>query len=214
MAINEELTRFLREGLDRGLPREQIEEVLLDSGWSSHQVRGALGAFADVDFPIPVPRPKPYVSAREAFVYLVLFSTMYASAFSLGTLVFQFIDRAFPDAAVDPALALRMSRQTIRWSVSWLLVTFPVFALVAWTTDRAVQGDPSRRLSKVGRWLTYATLFVGASILIGVATTTVYNLLGGELTTRFVLKVVTIGSITGSVFGYFLRDVRREEVSE
>ena len=214
MAISEELSGFLKDGLERGLPRDQLEGVLLDSGWSTHQVRGALGAFADVDFPIPVPRPKPYVSAREAFLYLVLFSTMYASAFSLGTLVFQFIDRAFPDLSVDPAHALEMSRRTIRWSISWLVVTFPVFAMVAWTNDRAVRDDPSRRLSKVRRWLTYATLFVGAGILIGVATTSVYNLLGGELTTRFVLKVLTIGSITGSVFGYFFRDVRREGLSE
>ena len=214
MAINEEVTGFLKEGLERGLPREQLEEVLLDTGWPPDQVRGALRAFADVTFPIPVPRPKPYLSAREAFVYLVLFSTLYVSAFSLGSLLFELINRAFPDPSADPAVALEASREVIRWSISWLIVTFPVFVLVSWTNDRAVRDDPSRRLSKVRRWLTYVTLFVGASILIGVATSIVYNLLGGEMTTRFVLKVLTVGTITGSVFGYFLRDLRKEEVAE
>ena len=213
MAINEEVAGFLKEGLQRGLPREQLERVLLEAGWPADQVRGALRGFADVTFEIPVPRPKPYLSAREAFVYLVLFSTLYVSAFSLGSLLFEFIHRAFPDPSADPAMAL-VSRETIRWSISMLIVAFPVFVFVSWTNDWAVRADPSRRLSKVRRWLTYLTLFVGASILIGVATSIVYNLLAGEMTTRFVLKVLTVSAITGSVFGYFLRDLRTEGVAE
>ena len=74
--------------------------------------------------------------------------------------------------------------------------------------------DPGRRLSRVRQSLTYLTLFVGAAILIGVVTSIVYNLLGGELTVRFALKVLTVGTIAGSLFGYFLRDVRKEEVAE
>jgi hypothetical protein len=213
MAIKE-LTGFLKEGLERGLPREQLESVLLEAGWAPDQVRGALEGFAALEFPIPVPRPKPYVFAREAFVYLVLFSTLYVSAFNLNELLFQFINRAFPDPAVDPMLVLEASREAIRWSISALVVAFPVFLFVSWTNERAVQRDPSRRLSKVRRWLTYLTLFVAAGILIGDVTMVVYNLLGGELTTRFALKVLTVGAIAGSVFGYFHRDLRREEVVE
>ena len=214
MAINQELTGFLKEGLDRDLPRDQLEEVLLQAGWPPDQVRDALGRFADVKFPIPVPRPKPYLAAREAFLYLVLFSTLYVSAFNLGNLVFQFINRAFPDPALDPAFVLEASRQAIRWSISLLVVAFPVFAIVSWTNERAVRRDPNRRLSKVRRWLTYVTLFVAASILIGDVTSIVYNLLGGELTTRFMLKVLTVGAIAGSVFGYFRKDLGKEEVAE
>ena len=214
MAVNKEIAGFLKEGLERGLPRQQLEHMLLEAGWPRDQVRGALGGFADVAFPIPVPRPAPYLSAREAFVYLVLFSTLYISAFSLGSLLFAFIHQAFPDPSVDPAAALEVTRETIRWSISFLVVTFPVFAFVFWTNDRAVRKDPGRRLSRVRQSLTYLTLFVGAAILIGVVTSIVYNLLGGELTVRFALKVLTVGTITGSLFGYFLRDVRKEEVAE
>ena len=115
---------------------------------------------------------------------------------------------------MDPAAALEVTRETIRWSISFLVVTFPVFAFVFWTNDRAVRKDPGRRLSRVRQSLTYLTLFVGAAILIGVVTSIVYNLLGGELTVRFALKVLTVGTIAGSLFGYFLRDVRKEEVAE
>ncbi len=210
MTIDNDLDRFVHDGLSRGLPRDEIEKILVATGWPPEQIRGALGGFADVVFPIPVPRPKPYLSAREAFVYLVLFSALYASAISLGTLVFQLIDRAFPDPTADPAITLAVTRESIRWSIAWLVVAFPIFLVLARANDRAVRKDPLRRLSKVRRWLTYLTLFVGAGILVGVLTTVVYNLLSDELTTRFVLQVLTIGTITGAVFGYFLSDVRKE----
>jgi hypothetical protein len=212
MAINEELYGFLKEGLERGLGRDQLKEVLLETGWPPDQVNGALGAFADVTFPVPVPRPKPYLSAREAFVYLVLFTTLYVAAFNLGSLLFELINRAFPDPSADPVASLEASREAIRWSISILIVTFPVFAFVAWRNDRAVRADPTLRLSEVRRWLTYLTLFVAAGVLIGDVTSVVYNLLGGEITTRFTLKVLTVGAIAGAVFAYLMKTMVKEEV--
>jgi hypothetical protein len=63
----------------------------------------------------------------------------------------------------------------------------------------------------VRRWLTYLTMFVAASILIGDVISLVYTVLGGELTVRFVLKVLTVGAIAGSVFGYYMWDLRGDE---
>ena len=99
MAAGDELLDFVRDALGRGVPRVQIEDALRKGGWTTDQIRGALNAFAEIDFPIPVPRARPYLSAREAFIYLVLFGTLYASAFNLGSLAFDFINRAFPDAS-------------------------------------------------------------------------------------------------------------------
>jgi len=41
--------------------------------------------------------------------------------------------------------------------------------------------------------------------------TLVYNVLGGELTLRFFLKVLTVAVIAGGTFAYFLWDIRKEE---
>ena len=49
-------------------------------------------------------------------------------------------------------------------------------------------------------------------MLIGDVTTLVYNALGGELTIRFLLKIVTVALIAGTAFVYYLRDLRRDEV--
>ena len=73
-----------------------------------------------------------------------------------------------------------------------------MFLYLSWYTERDVGRDPVKRASKVRRWLTYLTLFASASALIGDVTTLVYNALGGELTIRFVLKVITVGLIAGT----------------
>jgi hypothetical protein len=67
MAANEDLTGFIREALNRGLPRDEIRDVLSRADWSDEEVRAGLLSFAAVDFPIPVPRPRQIgrASCRE-----------------------------------------------------------------------------------------------------------------------------------------------------
>lgn len=202
---------FVREALGRGLPRSRIEEALRQGGWTTEQIHGALRAFVDLDFPIPVPRARPYLSARDAFLYLVLFGTLYTSAYSLGSLIFDFINLGLPDPAAGFDGRDEYVRASIRWSVSSLVVAFPVFMYLSWMTERSIASDPARRASKVRRWLTYLTLVAAACVLIGDLIALVYSLLGGELSHRFLLKVATVALIAGTVFVYYLRDLRQDE---
>lgn len=210
MAINEELAGFVKDALARDLPRPQIEHVLLEAGWKRDQVEAALGAYAPVEFAIPVPKPRPYLSAREAFVYLVLFTTLYLTAFNLGRLVFQFINLAFPDPAALYDVA-GSARQAARFSIASLVIAFPIFLYLSWRVGRAIRRDPSKRASKIRKWLTYMTLFVAAAVIIGDLTALVYSFLGGDLSLSFALKVLVVAAIAGGVFGYYLWDLRQEE---
>ena len=213
MAVTEELVGFVREALVRKVSRAEIEKALLRGGWTKEQTRAALDAFVETDFPLPVPRARPYLSAREAFQYLLLFATLYASAYYLGSLIFDFINLSCPDPSwVTEGYAYdEYARESIRWSVSALIVAFPVFLYTSWLTSHAIACDPVKRASKIRRWLTYLTLFIAATVLIGDVTTLIYNLLGGELTIRFVLKVATVALIAGTAFTYYLRDLRVDE---
>jgi len=204
MPSSNELIGFVKEALTQGIPRAQIEDILAKAGWSAAEVRDALDAFAEVPFPIPVPRPRPYLEAREVFLYLVLFISMYLCAYNFGSLVFQFIERALPEIG-QKATALG---EATRWPVSFLIVALPIFLYTTWLVNRDIRRDPSKRLSEVRRKLTFLTLFFSACVLIGVFTNLVYSFLGGELTIRFVLKTLTVGAIAGTVFGYYLRDMR------
>ncbi len=209
MAANSELIDFVRAALTRGMPRTEVEDALARAGWSGEMIRDAMGGFADIGFAIPVPRPKAYLSAREAFLYLLLFTTLYLTAYNAGSLLFDLINRAFPDPAV-PAYP-EYVRASVRWALSSLIVACPVFVALSMVVERSVRRDPVKRRSHVRRWLMYFTVFVAASVLMGDFITLVYNALGGELTTRFVLKVLTIATIAGTIFGYYLADLRLED---
>lgn len=142
-------------------------------------------------------------------MYLVLFTTLYLSAYNLGSLLFELIEIAFPDPADAAAAMFREAR--IRWALSALVVAFPVFFYMTLLIGRTVRGDATKRASKIRRHLTYLSLFVASCVLIGDVTTLVYNALGGELTTRFLPKVLVVAAIAGTGFGYYLQQLRRDE---
>ena len=206
----QDLDLFVRDALARGESRQAVQAALADAGWAPEQVRNALDAWAEVPFSVPVPRPRPYLSPREAFLYLVLFATLYLSAWHLGSLLFDLINAAIPDPA-DSAYADGMRDHSMRFSVASLVIAFPIYLFVARLLSRELAANPVKRLSAVRRWLTYLTLFLAVTVLVCDLIALVYNLLGGDLTLRFVLKVLVVGAIAGAVFGFYLSDLRREE---
>ena len=210
MAATDEWHGFVRDALGRGTSRADVAQVLVRSGWGRRQAEAALGEFADVEFPIPVPRPRPSLDARDAFLYLLLFGTLYISAVHLGSLLFDLINRAFPDPAFRDPVYVRYSTDALRWSIASLIVAPPVFLFVNWRTRRAIAADQVKRGSPVRRWLTYLTLAIASAVLIGDAITLAYYALSGELTIRIVLKVLTVGAIGAAGFAYYLRDVREK----
>ena len=208
--MNSELLEFTRRALEKGVAPSDVERVLIQAGWGKADVAAATNAFAAVEFPIPVPKPKPYLSAREVFIYLLLFTSLYLSAFYLGALIFELIDRAFPDPLANEFYASR-SGDRIRWDIAALVVAFPLFLLIFRYVEREIARDPTKRASRPRKWLTYLTLFIAAASLMGDVITLVYNVLGGEYTIRFLLKVATVAVIAGGSFLYFLADMRKEE---
>jgi hypothetical protein len=209
-SATEDLSRFVHDALAKGASRDEIQSVLTAAGWPTAQTRSVLDDFADLRFPVPVPKPRPRMSAREAFLYLILFSTLYVASFHVGSLLFSLIERTWPDPT-DPSYRADGLLESMRWSVASVVIALPVFLFVANYLSKELTRNPVHRLSPVRRWLTYLTLFLAAGVLIGDMITLVYNLLGGELTVRFLLKVLVVGALAGSIFGYYLHDLRREE---
>lgn len=204
-----QLEIFVKESLQGGRTKDEIAKVLTVAGWPEAQITNALDAFADVEFPVPVPKPRPSLTARDAFLYLVMFSALYYGAWSLGSLLFDFINRAFPDPAY--ATYSYSSLSSSRWSTAAIIISFPVFFFMAWYNNKQIRLNPFKRLSPARRWLTYITIFIATAALLGDLTTLIYNLLGGDLTVRFLLKVLVVAMIAGSAFTYYLLDLRKEE---
>ena len=209
--MNAELYTFVKDSLESGLDRPSISQVLLQARWPEAEIKGALEAFAEVDFPVPVPRPRPNLQAQEAFLYLVSFIALYTTAFFFGSLIFGFIEQAFPDAL---SYGRGPSRSSLSTPLAAVIVAFPLYLFFMWRISKSVAESPDRRQSPVRKWLTYLTLVVGAGILIGDVIALLASFLQGELSIRFALKGLTILAVTGSIFGYYLWDLRRGEEEE
>ncbi len=168
--------------------------------------------YADVAFAVPVPRPRAQVSARDAFWYLLMFGALYTSAFYFGDLLFGFINRAFPDDLSYNDRTEYVERG-IRWATAALIVAFPVFLFTVRKTGKEVAADPTRRNSAIRKWLTYMTLLVAAAVIVTDGITLVYNVLSGELTLRFILKVLVVAVIASAGFGYYTWSIRADDAA-
>lgn len=209
--MNNELYSFVKESLQRGIERAAIREALLAARWPADEVNNALAAFVEVDFPVPVPKPKPYLQAREAFLYLVSFITLYISAFSFGTLIFGFIDIAFPDPLER---GREVFSDTMATATASIIVAFPIYLFFMWRIWQNAAKDPEQRQSRIRKWLTYFTLIVAAGIIIGDLIVLLSGFLLGDLSARFALKGLTVLALTGVIFGYYFWALRQEEVVE
>jgi len=208
--MNAELQLFVRDALLRGASRAAIRERLREAGWRAEEAEAALGAFAEVEFAVPVPRRRPSLSAREAFLYLVLFATLYITAFNLGLVLFAIVDRWLPDAVQNP-YSQRWAAEALRNGIAALVIAFPIFLFLSSLIGRAMARDPEKRGSAVRKWLTYLTLFVAALVLIGDLTFVLQSLLAGELVARILWKTLVVFAIAGTVFGHYLAELRGEE---
>lgn len=206
--VDRNLATFIEHAIHAGSNKEQVEQALTAAGWPKEQIADGLRSFADVDFVVPVPTPKPQLLARDAFLYLVMFATLYVSGFHLGALLFQFIDLAFADRlGPDESATLSL----MRMSTAALIVAYPIFISVSYYSNRGLLSDPIRRTSPVRRWLTYLTLFIAAGVITGDFITLVYTLLSGGLSIPFLLKTLVVGLISSAIFGYYLWGIRDDD---
>ncbi len=145
---------------------------------------------------------------RDVFLYLLSIVTLVASAVSFGVLVFQYINVYFPDLLTDYYFSPSSYYSSIRQALATLIVIFPVYIWVSRFLKKDVDENPEKRELKIRKWLLYLTVFVAALVIIGDLVTLINTFLNGELTMRFILKVLTILFIAGSVFSYYFSELR------
>ena len=208
--MNSDLHSFVRDALAGGASRDAIRAALREARWPDDEIEAELAAWHDAGIGMPVPRRRIGLSPREAFLYLLLFVSLYLVAFHSGAILFALVERTWPDPAVDDNVWNR-TREWVRFGVASLLVAFPVYLFTARLTGRAVARDPEKRNSGVRRWLTYLTLFNAACVLIGDFIAVLLGLLKGELTGRFLSKAAIVAAIAGWLFTHYMGGLRRDE---
>jgi Domain of unknown function (DUF5671) len=206
--MHENLLRFIEHARQKGMDHATVFLLLRSTGWKEKEIAEAIAAG---ELTIPIPERAGVGSARDAFFHLLAFTALYAWAISLISLFFTYIELAFPDPATrTPTYALEAALSGTRWSLATLIVSYPLFLLVWSYLLREVRISPEKAMSGVRRWLSFLSLFVGAVTILTDVIIVVYYLVEGDLTVRFLLKVLVLFVITGALSVYLALVLRSE----
>ena len=206
--MHDDLKHFIEQARQKGIDVASIFLLLRAKGWKDREVAEVM---AGQELGLEIPERPGVGSARDVFFHLIAFTALYAWVIALIYLTFTYIEFAFPDPAQRVSdYAIESALAGIRASLATLIVSYPVFLGIWWFLLREIGRFPEKAKSAVRRWLSSMTLFVAAVTVMGDLTTVVYYLVEGDLTTRFLLKVVVLFVITAAVFGYLAQTLRSE----
>lgn len=153
---------------------------------------------------------KSSTTPKDVFLHLLMIVTLFISVINGITLIFQYINLAFPDSL---NFYYRGILEAVRWSSASIIITFPVFLGTSWLIGKDIRKEPEKKNIGIRKWLIYLTLFVAAITIIVDLILLVFNFYGGELTSQFLLKLVTVLVITACVFGYYLWDLNTPQLN-
>ncbi|MDD5055003.1 MAG: DUF5671 domain-containing protein [Candidatus Peribacteraceae bacterium] len=204
------LSTFIAHARSKDMDHQTIRLLLLSAGWKEKDISAAL---ASESLEMPVPIPPDTGSAKEAFFHLLTFTGLYATVISLIILAFQYISRLFPDPAMRDIYPGNADVSAIRWSLAVVIIAFPLFILLSRSLHRSYVAHAEILHSGVRRWLTYLTLFVTACTITGDLITLLFYFLDGELSIRFLLKVIAILILCGVPFAYYFSVLRMDHAT-
>lgn len=197
--MSEKLHAFIRHARAKGLDHGTIRTLLLAAGWKERDIASAI---ASEGLEMAVPAPPGAHGARDAFLYLLTFASLYLTLWGVVVLFYTYLDYLYPDPAWNDR-AVEMALATVRYAIAAIIVGFPLFSLLTAILERAVLKDSDSLVHPVRKWLTYLTLFLAAAITVGDFITLLYFYLDGALTTRFVLKAVVLLVLAEMVLAYY-----------
>ncbi len=201
---SQHLQEFIAAAKEHGASDESVVAIMENAGWPKEEIWGALGHRYESLSGVPIPlRKKTATPAKDAFLYLLSFSTLATWTISLGSICYSLIDDWIRDPLARNNYGVNLSYE-ISTQLACLLVTFPLYLFVMRVILSDTRQAPEKLDSSVRKWLTYIALLIAVGVMIGDVVTFLAFYLRGELTSRFVAKVAVTLLISGGVFWYYL----------
>jgi type II secretory pathway pseudopilin PulG len=154
--------------------------------------------------------PSSKSSARDVFSYLLLIAMFIVGVVSFLILIFQYVNIQFPDALTSDYWYREGALTAIRGAISAILVAWPVVILMSIFIGKDLRANVEKQYMWIRKWLLHLLLFVSAITIIIDLITLINTFLDGEITTRFVLKVLAVLIVAVAVFWYQLWELRRD----
>lgn len=146
-------------------------------------------------------------SPKNFILQLGALIALYLSVTSLIILIFSVTNLKFPDEIAN-YWESESARASVRNSIAMLIVFFPAFITFTRLSNQDRRKYSQGEYATFAKWLVYLTILGGVLILLGDLVTLIIYFLNGEITTRFLVKVVALLLVVGGALGYYVLDVK------
>jgi hypothetical protein len=135
---------------------------------------------------------------KDFFLHLGAIVALYAAASALINLSFSVINYYFPDA-----LAGYFYGNAVAWPISMLVVLVPILYVLEWVINRDITKMPEKAGLWIRSWKTYIILFSAVILMGGDLIALLNTYLSGEITSRFVYKIIVVLFVGGAIGKYY-----------
>lgn len=149
---------------------------------------------------------KPKTAPKDFFLNLGSIILLYTGVINILNLMFAVIEKKFPDPAIY--YSFTSGSDTIRWAVASLVIVYPLYIYFINLIGKDISINFEKKNLGIRKWLTYLTLFIAGTTITVDLVVLLNAFLGGELTTRFMLKVISVFVVLALVFEYYLLNLR------
>ncbi|MBU2104143.1 hypothetical protein KKD81_03325 [Patescibacteria group bacterium] len=144
-------------------------------------------------------------TARDFFLWAGAVIALYGSVISFITLLFEYINRAFPDPLAymgDPYGG------PVRAAMAAVIVLVPTTLILLRIIRSTIKKESGKAEIWVRKWALVLTLFIATVTILIDLITLLTTFLGGEISIRFALKVAIVLLVAAGIFLHFLADLK------
>ncbi len=152
------------------------------------------------------PNNNKSITAKFFFLSLSSLIALIASVSAFLTLAFQILNKKFPDV-LNSAFTHGYNTydfEGIRGALALLIIVFPIYLALTYFWSKAIKQNLTHADDIVRKWMIYLVLFLSGIVLVVDLVTLVKYFVAGEITTRFILKVLVTILAAGLVGKYYL----------
>lgn len=156
---------------------------------------------------------KTSLTPKFFFVSLGVIITLITSVSSLLVLFFETLNQKFPDAlnSIYQYGYNSYNFNSIRQSLATLIIVFPVFFILSYIWKKISNGELGHIDIIIRKWMVYLILFLASVVVIVDLVTLVRYFVSGEITIRFVYKVLGTAVVALIVGFHYYFELKTEE---
>lgn len=150
------------------------------------------------------------LSPKFFFLSLGVLVSLIATVTSFLNLVFQTLDKKFPDAlnSVYQYGYDTYSFEAARAALATLIIVFPAYLILSYFWRKVVKKGLSHVDEIVRKWMLYLILFLSSIVIVVDLVTLVRYFVSGEITDRFIYKVLITLFVALFVGVYYVFDLQ------